>query len=54
MSETTAAVDEPDATIITEFVYNETNSEKISWKFCNNVDLPRSEVVFVALISKEI
>ena len=48
MSEATTAVDEPDATLVTEFVYNETNSEKISWKFCNNVTLPRSEVVFVA------
>ena len=48
MSEATTAVDELDATLVTEFVYNETNSEKKSWKFCNNVTLPRSEVVFVA------
>ena len=49
MSEATIAVDEPDATLVTEFfVYNETNSEKKSWKFCNNVTLPRSEVAFVA------
>ena len=48
MSEATTAVDEPDATLVTEFVYYETNSEKKSWKFCNNVTLPRSEVVFVA------
>ena len=48
MSEATTAVDEPDATIVTEFVCNETNSEKKSCKFCNNVTLPRSEVVFVA------
>ena len=48
MSEATTVVDEPDATLVTEFVYNETNSEKKSWKFCNNVTLPRSEVVFVA------
>ena len=48
MSEATTAVDEPDASLVTEFVYNETNSEKKSWKFCNNVILPRSEVVFVA------
>ena len=48
MSEATTAVDEPDAKIVTEFVYNETNTEKESWKFCNNVTLPRSEVVFVA------
>ena len=48
MSEATTAVDEPDATIVTEFVYNETNSEKKLWKFCNNETLPRSEVVFVA------
>ena len=48
MSEATTAVDEPDATLVTEFAYNETNSEKKSWTFCNNVTLPRSEVVFVA------
>ena len=48
MSEATTAVDEPEATIVTEFVYNKKNSEKKSWKFCNNVTLPRSEVVFVA------
>ena len=48
MSETAAAVDEPDATLVTEFVYNETNTEKKSWKFCYNFTLPRSEVVFVA------
>ena len=29
MSETATAVDEPDATLVTEFVYNETYSEKI-------------------------
>ena len=28
MSEATTAVDDPAATIVTEFVYNETNSEK--------------------------
>ena len=28
MSEATTVVDEPDATLVTEFVYNETNSEK--------------------------
>ena len=48
MSEATTAVDELDATIVTEFVYSETNSEKKSLKFCNIVTLPRSEVVFVA------
>ena len=30
MSETAAAVEEPDATLVAEFVYNETNSEKKS------------------------
>ena len=48
MSETTAAVDEPDAAIVTEFVFNGTNSEKKSWNFCNNLTLSRSEVVFIA------
>ena len=48
MSEATAAEDEPDATILTEFVYNETNTEKKSRNFCNKVTLPRSEVGFFA------
>ena len=41
------AVDEPDATIITDFVYEENtdNVKRKPWKFCNNVTLPRSEVV---------
>ena len=30
MSEATTAVDEPGATLVTAFVYNETNSEKKS------------------------
>ena len=47
MSGATTAVDERDATIATEFLYNETNSEKKSRKFCNNVTSPRFEVVFV-------
>ena len=48
MSEATTAVDELDATIVTEFVYNKTISEKKSRKFCMNLILPRSELVFVA------
>ena len=50
MSKTAAAIDEPDAALSTEVVYNETKSEKKSWKICNNVTLPRSEVVFVAQV----
>ena len=44
------AVDEPDATIITDFVYEENNDsvERKPWKFCNNVTVPRSEVVFMS------
>ena len=44
------AVDEPDATIITDFVYEENNDsvERKLWKFCNNVTVPRSEVVFMS------
>ena len=33
MSEATTAVDETDATIVTEFVYNETNKEKNHGRF---------------------
>ena len=39
MLETAAAVDDFDAAIVTELVYNETKSEKKSRKFCNNVTL---------------
>ena len=44
------AVDEPDATIITDFVYEENNDsvERKPWKICNNVTVPRSEVVFMS------
>ena len=44
------AVDEPDATIITDFVYEEKNDsvERKPWKFCNNVTVPRSEVFFMS------
>ena len=41
-------VDETDGTIVTNFVYDEKHTEKKSWKFCNNVTVPRSEVVFMS------
>ena len=41
-------VDETDGTIITDFVNDENHMEKKSWKCCNNVTLPRSEVVFMS------
>ena len=41
-------VDETDGTIVTDFVYEENHMEKKSWKFCNNVTVPRSEVVFMS------
>ena len=40
------AIDEPDATIVTNFVYDQKNTEQKFWKFCNNVTIPRSEVIF--------
>ena len=42
------AVDDPDATIITDFIYEENKDsvERKPWKFCNNVTVPRSEVAF--------
>ena len=43
-------VDETDGTIVTDFVNDENNTEKKSWKFCNNVTVPRSEVVFMSQI----
>ena len=41
-------VDETDGTIVTDFVYDENHMEKKSWKFCYNVTVPRSEVVFMS------
>ena len=41
-------VDETDGTIITDFVYDENHMEKKSWKFRNNVTVPRFEVVFMS------
>ena len=41
-------VDENDGTIVTDFVYDENHTEKKSWKLCNNVNVPRSEVVFMS------
>ena len=47
------AVDEPDATIITDIVYegNHDSVEQKPWKFCINVTVPRSEVVFMSQMS---
>ena len=39
MSELT--IDEPDATIITDFAYDQTNTEQKPWKFCDDVTVPR-------------
>ena len=41
-------VDDTDGTIVTNFVYEENNTEKKLWKFCNNVTVSRSEVVFMS------
>ena len=42
------AIDEPDATIVTIFAYDQTNTEQKPWKFCFDVTVPRSEVVFMS------
>ena len=39
------AVDQVDSGI-DQFVFDENNHERRSWKFCNAITLPRSEVVF--------
>ena len=41
-------VDETDGTIVTHFVYEEKNTEKKLWKFCNYVTVSRSEIVFMS------
>ena len=41
------AIDEIDSShVVQDFVYDSNESERSSWKFCNNINLPRSEVVF--------
>ena len=45
---TELAIDEPDATIVTDFANDQTNTEQKSWKFCNDVIVLRSEVVFMS------
>ena len=42
------ADDEPDANIVTDFVYNRNNTEQKSWKFCFDATVTRSEVVFMS------
>ena len=45
---TELAIDEPDSTIVINFAYDQTNTDQKSWKFCNDVTVPRSEVVFMS------
>ena len=41
------AIDEIDSShVVQDFVYDSNESKRSSWKFCNNINLPRSEVVF--------
>ena len=41
------AIDEIDSShVVKDFVYDSNESERKAWKFCNNINLPRSEVVF--------
>ena len=41
------AIDEIDSShVVQDFVYDSNESERSSWKFCNNINLSRSEVVF--------
>ena len=41
------AIDEIDSShVVQDFVYDSNESERRSWKFCNIINLPRSEVVF--------
>ena len=40
------AIEEIDSShVIKDFKYNSNESERSAWKFCNNINLPRSEVV---------
>lgn len=37
-------------TALTDFVFDDQNQERRSWKFCNKTSVPRSEVVFFTQI----
>ena len=43
---TEITIDEPDATIVTNFVHDINSTDQKSWKFCIDVTVPRSEIVF--------
>ena len=43
-------VDCPD-NVLNDFVYDENNRERETWKFCNSIKLPRSEVVFFVQVT---
>ena len=47
---TCCSVDEAD-NVVNDFVYDDKQVERRSWKFCNSVELPRSEVVFFTQIT---
>ena len=34
-------IDEPDTTLVTNFVYDQTSSEQKPWKFYNDATVPR-------------
>ena len=41
------AFDEIDSShVVKDFVYNSNEKERSEWRFCNNINLPRSEVLF--------
>ena len=42
------ADDEPDATTVTDFVYDLNKTEQKSWKCCFDATVPRSKVVFMS------
>ena len=44
-----SSTDEPDA--VTQFVFDNCNSERPPWKFCNSTTLPRSEMVYFTQVT---
>ena len=46
MDQDNAIVEIDSSHVVQDFVYDSNESERSSWKFCNNINLPRSEVVF--------
>ena len=45
------AFQEPGASIVTNYVFDKTGNEQKSWKFCTDVSVSKSEVLFMSQLT---